>query len=68
MPHQNVGNHLTLVGPREADNDRHITTGPPIFLDDAAPLEYQNPNSAGLRVNNLFFLLHQLSFTYLLHT
>ena len=29
---------LTLCGPRGADYARHITTGPPIFLNDAASL------------------------------
>ena len=30
---------LTLFGPRGADYARYITTGPPIFLDDAASLQ-----------------------------
>ena len=36
VPPQNLGYQLTLFGPRGADYARHITTGPPIFLDDAA--------------------------------
>ena len=35
---QILGYQLTLFGPRGADYAHHITTGPPIFLDDAAPL------------------------------
>ena len=35
---QVLGYQFTLFGPRGADYARHITTGPPIFLDDAAPL------------------------------
>ena len=31
-----LGYQLTLFGPRGADYARHITTGPSIFLDDAA--------------------------------
>ena len=42
MPPQNLGYHLTLLGPRGADYAPHITTGPPIFLDDAAPLQSIN--------------------------
>ena len=38
VPPQVLGYQLTLFGPREADLARHITTGPPIFLDDAASL------------------------------
>ena len=37
-PPQVLGYQLTLFGPRGADYARHITTGPPIFLDDAASL------------------------------
>ena len=35
---QVLGYQLTLFGPRGADYARHITTGPPIFMDDAASL------------------------------
>ena len=35
-----MGYQLTLFGPRGADYAPHITTGPPIFLDYAAPLYY----------------------------
>ena len=34
-----MGYQLTLFGPRGADYAHHITTGPPIFLDDAASLQ-----------------------------
>ena len=37
-PPQVLGYQLTLFGPRGADYAPHITTGPPIFLDDVAPL------------------------------
>ena len=37
-PPQDLGYQLTLFGPRGADYARHITTCPPIFLDDAASL------------------------------
>ena len=37
-PSQILGYQLTLFGPRGADYVRHITTAPPIFLDDAASL------------------------------
>ena len=56
VPPQVLGYQLTLFGPRGqimlailllgassnmgADYARHITTGPPIFLDDAASLHY----------------------------
>jgi hypothetical protein len=33
-----LGYQLTLFGPRGAYYARHITTGPPIFLEDAASL------------------------------
>ena len=36
---QVLGYQLTLFGPRGADHARHITTGPPKFLDDGASLE-----------------------------
>ena len=36
---QLLGYQLTLFGPRGVDYARHITTGPPISLDDAAPLQ-----------------------------
>ena len=39
VPPQVLGYQLTLFGPRGADYARHITTGPPIFLDDAASLK-----------------------------
>ena len=39
VPPQNLGYQLTLFGPRGADYARHITTGPPIFLNDAASLQ-----------------------------
>ena len=35
---QVLGYQLTLFGPRGADYAHHITTVPPIFLDDAASL------------------------------
>ena len=38
VPPQVLGYQLTLFGPRGADYARHITTGPPIFLDNAASL------------------------------
>ena len=38
VPPQVLRYQLTLFGPRGADYARHITTGPPIFLDDAASL------------------------------
>ena len=38
VPPQVLGYKLTLFGPRGADYARHITTGPPIFLDNAASL------------------------------
>ena len=37
-PPQVLGYQLTLFRPRVADYARHITTGHPIFLDDAASL------------------------------
>jgi hypothetical protein len=37
-PPQVLGYQLTLLGPRGTDYARHITTGPPIFLGDAASL------------------------------
>ena len=38
VPPQVLGYQLTLFEPRGADYARHITTGPLIFLDNAAPL------------------------------
>jgi hypothetical protein len=38
VPPQVLGYQLTLFGPRGADYAHHITTGPPIFLDDTASL------------------------------
>ena len=38
---QVLGYQLTLLGSRGADYARHITTGPPIFLDNAASLYSQ---------------------------
>jgi hypothetical protein len=35
-----LGYQLTLFRPRGADYARHITTGPPIFFDDAASLQW----------------------------
>jgi hypothetical protein len=37
-PPKILGCHYPLFGPRGADYARHITTGPPIILDDAASL------------------------------
>ena len=39
-PPQVLGYQLTLFGPSGADYARHITTGPFVFLDDAASLFY----------------------------
>ena len=38
VPPQVLGYRLTLFGPRGADYARHITTGPPMLLEDAASL------------------------------
>ena len=38
VPPQVLGYQLTLFKLRGADYARHITTGPPIILDDAASL------------------------------
>ena len=42
-PSQVLRYQLTLFGPRGADYARHITTGPPIILDDAVsmPLSFE---------------------------
>ena len=38
VPPQVLGYQLTLLETRETDYASHITTGPPIFLEDAASL------------------------------
>ena len=38
-PSQVLGYQLTLFGPRGTEYARHITAGPPIFLEDAASLD-----------------------------
>ena len=41
---QVLGYQLTLFGPSGADYAPHITSGPPIFLYDAAPLRSKLQN------------------------
>ena len=50
------GYQLTLFGPKGADYARHITTGPPMFLDDAASLLiYRDRNPEGARSSSNLF-------------
>ena len=61
-PSQVLGYQLTLFGPRGADCARHITTGPlpPIFLDDAAPLIFDQRKIARTFLYLIVFLLYKI--------